>query len=174
MKKSSFSKEKSNGLEIQIKNALKRAEEIKIALKKTSPTKKQVEIPNETVLPAKHEDRLKRHQSFTQEELIVLRRGSFINEREYVPFLQHVDSKEKFYLPIPFSDNDGLLKLSNSQKEKFSSWARPDEIFEDPKLIMIISSFSIKQTCISDCSFVASLTVCAQYERKFGKKLLAP
>jgi calpain-7 len=177
IKKSSFSKEKTVGLEVQIKNALKRAEEIKLLAKKTSPSKKQEETLNETVLPTKHEDPYissKRNSSFSQEELNVLRRGSFINDREYVPFLQHVDSKEKFYSPIPFSDKDGLLKLSSSQKEKFGSWARPDELFEDPNLIMIVSSFSIKQTCISDCSLVASLTVCAQFERKFGKKLLAP
>ena len=39
--------------------------------------------------------------------------------------------------------------------------------------MMVVSSFSVKQTCISDCSFVASLTICAQYERKFNKKILS-
>lgn len=39
--------------------------------------------------------------------------------------------------------------------------------------MMLVSSFSVKQTCISDCSFVASLTVCAQYERKFNKKIFS-
>lgn len=71
------------------------------------------------------------------------------------------------------SDKDGKLALSPSQRERFSKWVRPDEIFENPKLMMMISSFSVKQTCISDCSFVASLTVCAQYERKFNKRILS-
>jgi hypothetical protein len=111
--------------------------------------------------------------SFTREEISVLRHGSFINNREYVPFFPEIDSKEKFFFPIPFSDKIGKLALSPSQLERFSRWTRPDEIFERPCLMMQISCFSVKQTCISDCSFVASLTVCAQYERKFNKKILS-
>lgn len=65
------------------------------------------------------------------------------------------------------------MALSSSQKSSFKKWSRPDEIFENPKLMLSISSFSVKQTCISDCSFVASLTVCAQYERKFNQKILS-
>lgn len=110
---------------------------------------------------------------FTSDEIAVLRRGSSINSRNYVPFFSHLDSKEKFFFTIPFSDKDGKLALSQSQRQRFSHWARPDECFESPTLMMLVSSMSVKQTCISDCSFVASLTVCAQYERKFGKSLLS-
>lgn len=74
---------------------------------------------------------------------------------------------------IILSDKDGKLALSPSQIKHFHKWVRPDEIFENPNLMMLISSFSVKQTCISDCSFVASLTVCAQYERNFNKKILS-
>lgn len=112
-------------------------------------------------------------RAFSKDEIAVLRRGSFINQRNYVPFFPEVDRKEKFYFAMPFTDKDGKLALSHSQRERFTKWVRPDEIYENPTLMMLISSFSVKQTCISDCSFVASLTVCAQYERKFGKSLLS-
>jgi calpain-7 len=110
---------------------------------------------------------------FGKEEISVLRHGSFINGREYVPFFPEIDSKERFFFPVPFTHKEGKLALAASQRERFNGWARPDEIFEKPTLMMLISSFSVKQTCISDCSFVASLTVCAQYERKFNKRILS-
>lgn len=112
--------------------------------------------------------------TFSKEEIAVLRNGSYINGRDYLPFFVEIDSKEKFFnFHIPFTDKSGKLPLSPSQLERFARWVRPDEIYDDPKLMMLVSSFSVKQTCISDCSFVASLTVCAQYERKFNKILLS-
>ncbi len=112
--------------------------------------------------------------TFSKEEIAVLRNGSYINGRDYLPFFVEIDSKEKFFnFQIPFTDKSGKLPLSPSQLERFARWVRPDEIFDNPKLMMLVSSFSVKQTCISDCSFVASLTVCAQYERKFNKILLS-
>lgn len=111
--------------------------------------------------------------SFSAHEISVLRHGSFINKREYVPFFPAIDAKEKFFFSLAFSDKNGRLALSPSQSERFVRWSRPDEMFERPCLMMQISCFSVKQTCISDCSFVASLTVCAQYERKFNKKILS-
>ena len=112
-------------------------------------------------------------RSFTESEIAVLRHGSSINSRNYVPFFPEIDKKEKFSFPIPFCDKEGKLALSQSQVTKFSHWSRPDEVFDNPTMMMFVSSMSVKQTCISDCSFVSSLTVCAQYERKFGKSLLS-
>ena len=91
--------------------------------------------------------------AFTKHEIDVLRRGSFINSRSYVPFFPEIDTKEKFFLPLPFTDKDGKLALSRSQQERFVRWARPDEIYENPTLMMLVSSFSVKQTCISDCKY---------------------
>ncbi|ESP01924.1 hypothetical protein LOTGIDRAFT_138889 [Lottia gigantea] len=108
---------------------------------------------------------------YTKDEIAVLRNTSFINGREYVPFMD-VDTKDRFALPVTFSDKDGKLALSPKQHRDFSRWVRPDEFCDDPKMIFAVSSFSIKQTVVSDCSFVASLAISAQYERRFKKKLI--
>lgn len=108
---------------------------------------------------------------YTKEEIDVLRKTSDINGRTYVPFLS-VDMKEKFGYPVPFSDKDGKLALSPKQKQQFGKWVRPEDFCDNPQMIYAISSFSIKQTVVSDCSFVASLAISAQYERRFKKKLI--
>ncbi|CAK8678024.1 unnamed protein product [Clavelina lepadiformis] len=108
---------------------------------------------------------------YTKEEINVLRYTSMINGREYLPFIA-ADLQEKFSFRVPFSDKHGILGLSQKQKARLSGWKRPDEFMSDPKMIMAVSSFSIKQTVVSDCSFVASLAISAAYERKFHKKLI--
>uniref|UniRef100_A0ABM5GPJ8 Calpain-7 isoform X3 n=1 Tax=Pogona vitticeps TaxID=103695 RepID=A0ABM5GPJ8_9SAUR len=110
-------------------------------------------------------------QRYTAEEIEVLRKTSKINGIEYVPFM-NVDLRERFAFPVPFSDKCGKLPLSPKQKAIFSRWVRPDEITNNPTMIYTVSSFSIKQTIVSDCSFVASLAISAAYERRFSKKLI--
>ncbi|XP_075994398.1 calpain-7 [Genypterus blacodes] len=110
-------------------------------------------------------------QRYTTEEIEVLRSTSTINNIAYVPFMS-VDLKERFAFPVPFSDKMGKLALSPKQKAIFSRWVRPDEICNNPTMIMSVSSFSIKQTVVSDCSFVASLAISAAYERRYNKKLI--
>uniref|UniRef100_A0A665THD3 Calpain catalytic domain-containing protein n=1 Tax=Echeneis naucrates TaxID=173247 RepID=A0A665THD3_ECHNA len=110
-------------------------------------------------------------QRYTSEEIEVLRSTSKINGIAYVPFMS-VDLKERFAFPVPFSDKTGKLALSPKQKAIFSRWVRPDEICNNPTMIMSVSSFSIKQTVVSDCSFVASLAISAAYERRYNKKLI--
>ncbi|EYC29721.1 hypothetical protein Y032_0006g3142 [Ancylostoma ceylanicum] len=107
----------------------------------------------------------------TKEELAVLAITSNINGRKYVPFLS-VDLKEKFNYTIPFSDKDGKLSLTEKQKKRIKAWLRPHEIFEEPKVIGNVDSGTIKQTVISDCSFVASLSITARYEKRFGKQII--
>ncbi|KAK6166621.1 hypothetical protein SNE40_023271 [Patella caerulea] len=108
---------------------------------------------------------------YTKEEIAVLRTTSFINEREYVPFMD-VDTRDRFALPVTYTDKDGKLALSPKQKKDFARWVRPDEFCDDPRMIYAVSSLSIKQTIVSDCSFVASLAISAQYERRFKKQLI--
>ncbi|KAI1285104.1 Calpain-7 [Halotydeus destructor] len=113
--------------------------------------------------------------SYSREEIQVLRTTSVINEREYVPFLT-VDIREKFAFPVPFSDKCGLLKLSKKQHGRIARWSRLEDLCQEPKIfadIDNIDSFSIKQTVISDCSFITSLTVSALYEKRFKKKLIS-
>lgn len=42
-------------------------------------------------------------ESFTKDEISVLRNGSYINGREYVPFLDDKDQREKFFFNVPFT-----------------------------------------------------------------------
>uniref|UniRef100_A0A183BLA1 Calpain catalytic domain-containing protein n=1 Tax=Globodera pallida TaxID=36090 RepID=A0A183BLA1_GLOPA len=105
-------------------------------------------------------------------EVRVLFATSRINTRTYVPFIKECDLKEPFALSIPFSDKDGFLPLSEKQKKVLKGWLRPDEFMADPKVIVRIDSGTIKQTIITDCSFVASLAVCARFENRFGTRLI--
>ncbi|XP_022665044.1 calpain-7-like isoform X1 [Varroa destructor] len=109
---------------------------------------------------------------YTPWELEVLAKTSIINHREYVPFLG-ADARDRFALILPFEDKDGLLGLSPKQRAQFAEWVRPSELVSEPTLIeSTVDPFSIKQTCVTDCSFVSSITVCALYEKKFKKRLI--
>ncbi|KAM6222792.1 calpain-7 isoform 6-T6 [Rhynchocyon petersi] len=108
---------------------------------------------------------------YTEAEIEVLRTTSKINGVEYVPFMS-VDLRERFAYPMPFCDRLGKLPLSPKQKAMFSKWVRPEDLTNNPTMIYTVSSFSIKQTIVSDCSFVASLAISAAYERRFNKKLI--
>ena len=109
--------------------------------------------------------------SYTKEEVNVLFRTSQINNNEYLPFLS-IDLKERFAFPLPFSDKNGFLQLSDKQRRNFFKWARLEDLCPNPFIIKEVDSFSIKQTLISNCSFIASLTVASFYEKRFKKKII--
>uniref|UniRef100_A0A8D8STI1 Calpain-7 n=1 Tax=Cacopsylla melanoneura TaxID=428564 RepID=A0A8D8STI1_9HEMI len=111
--------------------------------------------------------------TYTEEEKLVLLTTSKINNLNFVPFM-NVDLAEKFQYAIPFTDKEGPLILSPKQKRDFVAWVRPSEFCSEPKMVdgESVDYFSIKQTIVSDCSFVASLAVSALYERRFGKRLV--
>lgn len=110
---------------------------------------------------------------YSLEEKKVLEKTSFINSRVYIPFLVE-DTKERFNFPLPFTDKDGMLELSPKQKKEFSKWCRISDLHPEPTIIAgnYADFYNIKQTLVSDCSFVSSLTVAALYEKTFNKKIL--
>lgn len=112
-------------------------------------------------------------QAYTSEEKKVLEHTSHINAKVYVPFMD-IDLMEKFHFPIPFTDKDGKLELAPKQKRDFVQWARVSELCENPQLIAgdHADFYSIRQTVVSDCSFVASLAVASLYEKKFKRRIL--
>ncbi len=110
-------------------------------------------------------------KGYSEEEKRVLSKSSLINHRVFVPFLT-VDLRERFAFPMPFTDRDGTLALAPKQKAKLVKWARPDEYMSAPTVLQLVDCFSVKQTVVSDCSFVASIAISAQYEKRFGKRLI--
>lgn len=61
---------------------------------------------------------------------------------------------------VPTRDKAGKLALSPKQKAIFSRWVRPDDICNNPTMIMSVSSFSIKQVrlaCVSSFNAVMSV-----------------
>lgn len=172
----SIIKTKINGLAAQ---ALDRAEEIKgiknMGALSVTESKKPTISSNRAQLQREQSVHLKvsGKQNYTEEEKEVLRMTSNINNNCFLPFMD-IDLSEKFQYALPFEDRASELKLSSKQENEFDGWIRPHEVSSDPKMIVgdHVDCFSIKQTIVSDCSFVASLAVSALYERRFNKKII--
>ncbi|ORE22938.1 cysteine proteinase [Rhizopus microsporus] len=111
-------------------------------------------------------------QKLSASEIEVLKHTSSVNNNTFLPWIDETDLKEQFSYPTKFLDPMGSLALSEKQQEKFGGWKRPCDIMRHPKLICCISSTSIIQDIVTDCSFVASLCVAAAYEQKFKKQLI--
>ncbi|CAG8543257.1 14186_t:CDS:10 [Ambispora leptoticha] len=107
----------------------------------------------------------------TATEVDVLFKTSHINGKIYYPWLE-IDLQEQFTYSELFRDPDGTVNLSDKQKDNFGAWVRPSQITDNPRMIAMISSTSIIQDIVTDCSFVASLCVTAAYERRFKKQLI--
>ncbi|KAL0482137.1 hypothetical protein AKO1_013358 [Acrasis kona] len=110
--------------------------------------------------------------TLTQREIQVLKSTSVINGITYMPW----DDSDGIIPPSDYlyCDPHNLLPLSQEQKMYFSCWKRPSQINTDspPVMINIISAYSITQSVVTDCSFVASLSVAAAFERRHNKKLI--
>ena len=171
-------------LTLIITQALERAEAIKgvnVKKKEFIPLEKKLNkslsIDEEPMISiSKSGHIVSGHVSYTKEEIEVLKTSSNINGIDYVPFIAQLDSKERFSTLSLFEDPNGLLKLSLKQKSNFIGYRRLSEIAENPVIFTNykhIDCFAIKQTIVTDCSFIASLTVAALYERRFGKRLIS-
>uniref|UniRef100_A0A0N4Z6I2 Calpain catalytic domain-containing protein n=1 Tax=Parastrongyloides trichosuri TaxID=131310 RepID=A0A0N4Z6I2_PARTI len=169
-----------DGVRQKIERFIKRAEYLKKEIEKTSiPDEMFPQVPTSNLVPISHAD--ESVESFRQpssndllskEEIRVLMQTSLINGIKYVPFMD-IDLKEKFSGSGKFKDVDGLLKLANKQKDRLKGWKRLEEISGKPVIIDKIDCKSVKQTVVSDCSFVASLSITAEYENKFKKQLIS-
>jgi calpain-7 len=110
----------------------------------------------------------------TDKEIEVLKETSLINNILYLPFTAKDEEESLSYLQLneKYSDPMGMLTLSENQRNRFQSFQRPSEFISKPKLFTFPSPLSIRQSVVTNCSFVASLCVAAAYERKFNIPLV--
>ena len=111
-------------------------------------------------------------QRLADDEKDVLARSSKVAGKLFYPYMND-GQRERFHFDGAWDDPDGLLALSEKQKVHFGGWARPSQFVQgEPRMIYLVSSLSITQTIITDCSFVSSLVIAAAYERRHGKQLI--
>ena len=126
----------------------------------------------------KHSSAPSKSSTLTQSEIEVLKKSSKMGNKTFMPFLESdVRNPEAFMTKEPYEDPDGNLSLSSSQRSHFYKFARPSEIAsrqgkKNVCLFQSISPYNITQSCVQDCSFIASLCIAAAYERRWRKRLV--
>ncbi|CAN0508241.1 unnamed protein product, partial [Ectocarpus sp. 8 AP-2014] len=111
----------------------------------------------------------------SSEEVMVLRDSSTINGKLFLPWIELDLQARAAKVPHedPWTDPDGLLSLSEPQREKLIGWSRPSQVMPgEPRMINNVNPYSIRQDLITDCSFVASLCIASAFERRFHKQLI--
>lgn len=75
------------------------------------------------------------------------RATSTINRITYLPWSDSDLAELRKVTPLPqeFEDPDGLPQLSTKQRSSIMNWMRPYDICDNPRMVHLISSFSIKQ-----------------------------
>lgn len=127
--------------------------------------------------------------NLTREEIDVLKRSSLIASGLFLPWsdeeakalsvrVQRLTARPSTL----YTDPNGDLQLSDKQIKNFYKFARPGEIAQlrnsfgtrqsTPTMIRSINPSSIRQQYVTDCSFIASLCICAAYEKRFRKRLI--
>ncbi|ANQ08893.1 Uncharacterized protein PCOAH_00032680 [Plasmodium coatneyi] len=78
------------------------------------------------------------------------------------------------WVDYKWTDPDGYLELSVRQKKKFDCWKRLSELYSNP-IVMSTDLYNscIRQGFVADCSFLSSLTVLIEYERKHKVPVLS-
>ena len=119
--------------------------------------------------------------ALSSEEIAVLKRSSLITSGLFLPWSEEeAQAMDTFSAATPYVDPDGLMKLSPKQIARFYKWARPREIMAmqgqptgaSLDMIRKIEPYKIKQHLVQDCSFIGSLCICAEYERRFKRRLV--
>ena len=131
--------------------------------------------------------------SFTKQEIDVLKRSSLIASGVFLPWsdteADSLSTRVQDLIAHPlreqakmFVDKDGELPLADKQRKHFYRWSRPSEIAQmrqnfgtkqfPPTMIRSVNPYSIQQKYVTDCSFIASLCICAAFEKKFRKRLI--
>jgi calpain-7 len=167
-------------LKRRLTGALDRAEQLK------HPQSIQKSILHESKL--KDQRRKEACSALTEAEIAVLKRSSLIASGLFLPWSDADAQKLSEEAQKPsislWTDPDGYLKLSDKQRARFHKWARPSEIalmrrkkgitssLMKPVMIKAITPYSIQQKYVTDCSFIASLCICAAFERRFDRKLV--
>lgn len=173
-------------LKRRLEGALDRVEELKYP-DRPVVLKQQQLTPRDTNTVSTQET------SLSKEEIAVLKRSSLIASGLFLPWSQdeaQALSQQVLLGQKPslwkankvWSDPDGDLVLSDKQKRKFFKWGRPNEIVQlrnsrgvkqqPPVMIRSINPYSIRQQYVTDCSFIASLCICALFEKRFRKRLI--
>jgi calpain-7 len=188
---SSSSNSLSSVLKRRLEGALDRVETLK------NPNR----IPNRTLLKDQNragEARVSHSaSSLTKEEIAVLKQSSLISSGVFLPWFdeeaqalsQEVLIKTSSWkgkliqaVSSGWKDPEGDLKLSDKQKKRFHKWMRPSEIAQQrnslgvkqhpPVMVKSINPYTIRQEYVTDCSFIASLCICALFEKRFQKRLV--
>mmetsp|Transcript_85680 Transcript_85680/g.239422 ORF Transcript_85680/g.239422 Transcript_85680/m.239422 type:complete len:931 (+) Transcript_85680:117-2909(+) len=78
-----------------------------------------------------------------------------------------------------FEDADGLLELTQRQREALYAWRRLPEVIRSSNastpavLASRMTSCSIQQGLVGDCSFLSAMSALAEYETRFGEPVLS-
>eukprot|EP00934_Nitzschia_sp_Nitz4_P003821 Nitzschia sp. Nitz4//scaffold33_size148984//108967//111638//NITZ4_002941-RA/size148984-augustus-gene-0.258-mRNA-1//1//CDS//3329548466//3811//frame0 len=127
--------------------------------------------------------------SLSAAEVDVLKRSSLIASGLFLPWsdeealqLSHQVQQGNGRSNKLYTDPKGDLQLSEKQLRKFQKWARPNEIVQmrkrmgsrqaPPVMIRSLHPGTIRQRYVTDCSFIASLCICASFENRFRKRLI--
>lgn len=136
--------------------------------------------------------------SFSKDEIDVLKRSSLIASGVFLPWsdedanalsrrAQDLALRGGGRQQLPggarlYVDKDGELPLADKQRNHLHRWARPSDIAQmrhklgtnqlPPTMIRNVNPYSIQQKYVTDCSFIASLCICAAFEKRFRKRLI--
>lgn len=154
----------------------------------------ELKHPNQRTVVREHKVRDQSKQKgspLSDTEISVLKRSSLIASGLFLPWSDDDAQKLSEEAQRPtiataslWTDPDGFLKLSDKQRARFHKWARPPDIclmrrkqgltstLQKPVMVKSITPFTIRQQYVTDCSFIASLCICAAFERRFGRKLV--